>query len=472
MNPLEGFLARRETVLGGGLIALYLAVYTTLAILRHRTFHSFGFDLALFDQVFWNTVNGRPFESSISLADPRLHSYLGDHFSPVYGLLAPIYAAYPHPETLIVIQSLFVALGALPVYLLAREKLAPGLPRLAWVAVYFLFLPVAYITLVDFHDVALSVLPLGLALYFLETRRRLLFLACIAFTFLIKEEMPLIGIAFGAYAALGKRQWAAGLGLMAASLLAFYLVVGVAIPHFRGGSPYIYFADRYGALGSSLGQILTTVLTNPVRLAHVLFQPKKAEFVLGLFGPVLFLTLLSRWAALLVVPTLGYLLLSGYEPMYSFATQYSAPLIALILGTSILALARFGPTAQKWLALAVLASSLAFAFVFGDLPFSRHFDPATFRADARYAAFLPSLRQVPAEASVASQDGVTSHIAERRRLYSINYEGVAGADYVVLDVASDGHDIRAHLARVASLEAEGYVELAEGPGLALLRKKR
>ena len=115
MNRLEGFLARRETVLGGGLIALYLAVYTTLAILRHRSFHSFGFDLALFDQVFWNTVNGRPFESSISLADPRLHSYLGDHFSPVYGLLSPIYAAYPHPETLIVIQSFFVTLAPLPV---------------------------------------------------------------------------------------------------------------------------------------------------------------------------------------------------------------------------------------------------------------------------------------------------------------------------------------------------------------------
>ena len=38
--------------------------------------------------------------------------------------------------------------------------------RLAWVLAYFVFLPVGYISLLDFHDVALSVLPLGLALYF------------------------------------------------------------------------------------------------------------------------------------------------------------------------------------------------------------------------------------------------------------------------------------------------------------------
>jgi uncharacterized membrane protein len=128
---VQAFASRHEKALAAALIAAYLVDYGTLALLRHRSFHSFGFDLGLFDQVFWNTTQGRFFESTISSADPHPHSYLGDHWSPVFGLLAPFYSAYPHPETLVVIQTLFIGLGAIPIYLLARLKLDPGFQRLA-----------------------------------------------------------------------------------------------------------------------------------------------------------------------------------------------------------------------------------------------------------------------------------------------------------------------------------------------------
>ena len=120
---------------------------------------------------------------------------------------------------------------------------------------------------------------------------------------------------------------------------------------------------------------------------------------------------------------------------------------------------------------AVVASSLAFSVLFGALPFSRHFDLGTFTTEPRYAAFSIALRAIPAGASVASQDGLTAQLAERRRIYPIGYEGIEGADYVVLDYASDHRDLPAHLARVAAVEAAGYDEIASGPGLALLKKR-
>src|SRR2546428_14171616 len=92
---------------------------------------------------------------------------LGDHFAPLLLVLMPFYFAFPHPETLLVTQTFALALGAWPVYLLARLKLPRGY-ALAWVAVYFLFVPLAYINLYDFHEVWLSVAPLGFALYVLE----------------------------------------------------------------------------------------------------------------------------------------------------------------------------------------------------------------------------------------------------------------------------------------------------------------
>jgi uncharacterized membrane protein len=339
------------------------------------------------------------------------------------------------------------------------------------VLAYFLFLPVAYLSLFDFHEVALSILPLGLALYFVETRRYGWFIVCLAATFLIKEEMPLIALGFGAYVVLGKRLLPLGVGVMVVSLAVFLLVLEVAIPHFAGGAAYPYLAERYGALGTNPLQIVETVFTQPVKVARVVFQFKKIAFVLGLFGPVLGLTALARWAGVLVLPTLGYLLLSTYEPEYSFATQYSAPLIALVLGTSILAVARLPSTWRGWLTSAVVASSLAFSLAFGDLPFSRHFDGANFVTEARYTTFVARVRQIPVGASVASQDGLTSQLAERRRIYSIGFQGLEGADYVVLDYASDGRDLARHRARVAKVERMGYEVIATGTGLALLKRR-
>ena len=69
------------------LAAVYFLVYSTLAGLRHEPYDSFGFDLSLFDQVFWDTTQGRPFESTMSQGLPVPHSLLGDHFSPIFWVL-------------------------------------------------------------------------------------------------------------------------------------------------------------------------------------------------------------------------------------------------------------------------------------------------------------------------------------------------------------------------------------------------
>src|SRR5260370_19030544 len=149
--------------------------------------------------------------------------------------------------------------------------------------------------------------------------------------------MALIGVGFGAYALLGKRDWKLGLGVLAGSLLAFVAVIQVAIPWFAGGRSYPYIALRYGPVGGSPGGILKTLVSDPVRIARALLQPKKVYFLAAIFGPVLGLSALAGWAPLLLLPTLGYLLLSNYEPQYSFTSQYSAPPIPRSVVTEILA---------------------------------------------------------------------------------------------------------------------------------------
>jgi uncharacterized membrane protein len=453
-----------------GLGAVYSVTYGTLSVLRHESYHSFGFDLGLFNQVFWNSIHGRLFESTMSQASPVPHSLLGDHFSPVFVVAMPIYFAFPHPETLLVIQTLLLALGAWPVYLLATLKLPPGYPLL-WVLVYFLFVPLAYINLYDFHEVAFSVAPLGFALYFLERGRRLWFVLFLVFTFFVKEEMALVGAGFGAYALLGKRDWKLGLAVLAGSLLAFVAVIQIAIPFFAGGQAYPYIGLRYAPVGGSPGGILKTLVTDPLRIVRALLQPKKIYFFVAIFGPVVGLSAIAGWAALVLLPTLGYLLLSNYEPQYSFTSQYSAPLIPLIVGTAILGLARLPKSATRSVMGAVVASSLVFSWAFGDMPFSRKFDPSLFVTQTRYASFVHELDRISPDASVSAENGFPSHLSERRFIYDYGFEGVQNADWVVLDYEGTAYDLAAFQAQVASVESAGYDQVASGYGLSLLRKR-
>jgi uncharacterized membrane protein len=449
--------------------AIYFVLYSILAVLRHRSYHSFGFDLGLFDQVLWNTTQGRLFESTMSQANPVPHSLLGDHFSPALGLIAPFYYLYPHPETLLVAQTLALALGAWPVYLLARLKLPSGYPLL-WVLVYFLFIPLAYINLDDFHEVALAVAPLGFALYFLERERKVWFLAFLLFTLLVKEEMGLVGAGFGAYALIGKRDWKFGLGTLVGSLAAFEVSVQYVIPYFAGGNRYPYIGIRYADVGGSPLGILQTLVTNPLRIVHALLQPKKVFFVVAIFGPVLGLSAIAGWASLILLPTLGYLLLSNYEPQFSFTSQYSAPLIPLVIGTAIIGMARLSKSIQAPAAAAVLVSSLLFSWAFGDLPFSRKFDPSSFQAQSRYAAFLPHLAQIPPDARVSAENGFTSHLSERRYIYDWGFEGIQDAQWIVLDYEGNNYNMAVFRGDVVLVESLGYEQVASGYGLALFRK--
>jgi uncharacterized membrane protein len=470
VKGLAAIWLRYQGLVALGLGAAYSLTYITLSLLRHESYHSFGFDLGLFNQIFWNTTQGRLFESTMSQALPIPHSLLGDHFSPIFLFLMPFYFAYPHPETLLVVQTLALALGAWPVYLLARLKLPDGYAAW-WVLAYFVFVPLAYINMYDFHEVAFSVAPLGFAIHFLERGRRGWFLFLLLITFLVKEEMALIAAGFGLYVLLGKRDWKLGFGVLLGSLLAFEAIIQVAIPYFAGGRSYPYIGIRYADVGGSPGGIVKTLFSNPVRIARALLQPKKIYFLVAIFGPVLGLSALAGWASLILLPTLGYLLLSNYEPQYSFTSQYSAPLIPLVFVTAILALARLRQPAQRPVMTAVLVSSLFFSWAFGDMPFSRKFDASLYTTQSRYTAFVPKLAQIAPDARVSAENGFPSHLSERRFIYDYGFEGVQDAEWVVLDYEGTNYNLGVFDAQVASVESAGYDQVAIGYGLSLLHKR-
>ena len=94
-------------------------------------------DLGNMVQAVWSTTQGRPLESTDNATGEQV-SRLAGHVDPFLVLLAPVWKVWPSPLSLALVQIAVVALGALPVFWLARRRLGSesvaGILALAYLA--------------------------------------------------------------------------------------------------------------------------------------------------------------------------------------------------------------------------------------------------------------------------------------------------------------------------------------------------
>ncbi|MFC2046581.1 DUF2079 domain-containing protein, partial [Chloroflexota bacterium] len=334
---------RWPLVILGVMMALYIVYFGWYTLRAHDVFLTRAFDLGIYDQTVWNTLHGNWFRSTIEEGWTIL---LADHFQPILVPIALLYSVWQSPKTLLLIQTIGLALGALPVYWLARDGLqsllagrptvggesaragqsAPGLivelSALAFAAVYLLHPAVHSANLDEFHPGTLAAPLLLYALYFMRQRQSALFLL---FTFLAmttKEVIPFTTFLVGLYVILIRREGKLGLAVSAMSVLWFVLAFLVVIPAFspQGQSPYLApselseesYSSFYSSLGSSAGEIIIRLITQPTLLLERLTSPTSLAYMKALLSPLAYVSLLGLPVLLLATPTLLMNLLSDY----------------------------------------------------------------------------------------------------------------------------------------------------------------
>ncbi|MFD0563782.1 DUF2079 domain-containing protein [Kitasatospora saccharophila] len=218
-------------------LALFGA-YGTVAVLRQQRMETSGFDLGIFEQGVRGYAGlGAP----VSALKGSGFNLLGDHFSPVLAVLAPLYRLFPDARTLLLAQAALFALSALPVARLAVDRLGPargaavscgyGLSWGLWTAVGF-----------DFHEIAFAV---PLAAFAVEALARGRWRAAVGWALpllLVKEDQGLLVSAVGAYVfARGRRVLGTATVLAAAGGTA--LAVLLVIPAHNPGGVYTYAAS-------------------------------------------------------------------------------------------------------------------------------------------------------------------------------------------------------------------------------------
>ena len=146
----------------GALTGLVAVAYCGFAPTLYYTFRTSSFDLVIFDQAVRSYAHFHPGIAPIFDVFEGLgpiFPILGNHFSPIDAVLAPLYWIHDSPETLLVAQAVLFALAIPPMWVFTRRALGGGLK--ATVAAYLVSVayalswPVASALAFDFHEVGL-----------------------------------------------------------------------------------------------------------------------------------------------------------------------------------------------------------------------------------------------------------------------------------------------------------------------------
>ncbi len=391
--------------------ALFFTVYT---VSRHYSFHSFSFDLGWQNQVFYTLVHkGWP---RVTLFIDLAH--MGNHFQPLYYLLAPIYALFQDPVTLLVLQALFLASSAVPLYLIAKKRLKNVFLSVIISAVFLLYPALHGLNTFDFHGLVLFIPIITFMLYFLETDRMKPFWVFFALALITREDTPVTLIGVGLYIFLIMKKRKLGVLVTASSFIYFFIVLFTmsALGGFANTENYtaIALTESQGFKGA-----LITLFTNPFfAFKHVFFNSDKLVYLFQIFLPVLFLPFFAPKRMLIALPGFAIILLSSHDPQYSIDFQYSAHIISLVFYMSIYGIENIQ---RKWpqvknvvVAIPLLSAGIFMNYEYG-LILSKRFHgipKATEREKIAYSFF----EDIPRNASLVTNSRLYPHLSGREEI--------------------------------------------------------
>jgi uncharacterized membrane protein len=404
-------------------IAAYGAGYAALSVLRQRAFATGRFDLGNMVQAVWWTAHGHPLRMTNLHGDQI--SRLAAHVDPLLAVFGPLWWIWPSPDLLLVVQALAVAAGAWPVFWLARKHLGSPRAALGFALAYLLYPATGWLTLNEFHPVALATPLLLYAFWFLDNDRLLPFALCAIVAAASKEEIGLVVAGFGLWYALARRRVAAGLVIAVLGFAWSVIAIAVVIPHFHTAGESDFYG-RYSEVGGSAAGIVKTTFTHPSRIAHAAFSGRGLRYVLELVLPLAGLSLLAPLVLIAALPELALNLLSATPTQTSIHFHYTAGLIpplviAAVLGASRLSRRRLAT------AMLIVVTALAGAYRLGPIPGWRHFPGGSrFQATAAHVTehdriAATGLRLIPKSAVVSATNTLGAHLSARRRILSFPY---------------------------------------------------
>ncbi len=305
----------------GVAIAAWIFVFGVLVVLRHDRWRTIDFDLGIHDQAIWLLAHGQSFDTVRGLP------VFGHHATFAYYLLVPFQWLGAGPNVWNVLQVIAIASGAIPLYLLARKRLANTWWACALGIVWLLQPPLQFFAWETFHPEVMAIPFLLWAYWFGEEHRWTAFAVALVLAMAWKEDVSLLVVGLGVlYLIRGRRRLA--LAVIAAGLAWFVVIGAWFVPHEAGGGTV--YGGLYGTLGDTPAQVLKNGITDPNAVIDRLQQNGAGAYARDLLAPFGFTPLAAPEVLILGLPQALINLLSTANFTWDLRYHYQAlPMVAL-----------------------------------------------------------------------------------------------------------------------------------------------
>ena len=465
------------------LAALFYAVFMSFYTLRwHYKLKTANFDLSINNNLIFGALHGKFLVSPVTMPE-NPEGYAAVHVKLGQYVLLPIYALYPRPETLLVLQSSLLGLGAIPLYGFARRHISRWMAVAVAVA-YLCYYPMHSANFYEVKYVPIATFFVLATIWAVDAKRWGWFAVAFVSAALMREDIP-IGLAVvGTFLLLTGHRPRVGL-LMAVVSAAWFVYLRFFWMEQQGEW---WFPDMYKGLWAPGEQgfksVIKTLLSNPTFVLLSFIKKKKLYYLLHLLVPIVFLPA-RRWYlwAAFIPGIILTLLATNYDPPTMYSFQYVMHWTPYVFVGSALALAALrqrpdGGRARAWAATgAMLFGTGLLQYNYGAFPtrdgsLQGGYKTVDFGfSDAerqRYANLQEIIQYIPRDATVAATEYVGPHVSSRLVLYSARY-GPHGAEFYL--VSSKELDLKQTKPKLRkALEQGSYGVLKRVGDFALLKQ--
>jgi hypothetical protein len=442
----EALRGKRAGLCLAGIVLLGAGAIALAAVWRHGQFMTFTYDLGFMDQTVWNTAHGRLLKFSIGMTGLASRPLTGRLEVP-FLLIAPLYRLWADPRLLQILQAMALGLGAVPLYAFARRRLGSDFAACVFAACFVLHPALQGIGLAAVHTNAFAVPLLIAALVSLDRGTPRAFFVWSLLALCCREDVALVTVPLGLYAACRPSFRRTGVGLSLLSVVWLVTVV-VLLPRLHGPAHRLYEGERemLGLLAEGFGGMARELMRNPSLLVTQFLNDTNALYVTQLLVPLGLLSLLCPELLLVAAPGWYLNMLTGWSQMNDIHSQYQAYVLPVLAAAAVCGAGRLSRKLTAWAetspwaranclvprnALPAVCLVCLLCAVYGRLALGRRVLPSAPWPAEHTLALREAVRRIPPTASVTAPQHLGPHLSQRLRLFVDPAEGMG--EYVIVD---------------------------------------
>ena len=441
------------------LVAGSAAIWSSLYVLRYNLFQ-LSSDTGAYEQLIWNTANGRLLEGSIgpswwafrdamvlpmhefpevsTIFLPTLHTNV------VAVVFAPVYYVLPYTETLLITSMTLLSIGAIPLYLVCHRYTDSKNISIVVVLSYLLSPGLHAAHIADFNYLTFAVPSVLFAFYFMTRRRWVPFWACVALLLCVREEMGLVVFGLGLYMFFFQKIRRTGLATALAGACTFAFIYFVVF----GNLVDNYLLNKFaipldpGAWAGSTGIVLADHVHYSNAYAYLASMFAHTGFLSAL-SPAALLVSLSEVAKNLLVTADSYRIWYNHHQLVAVLGVYLSTIfgikraldfakhrrraatvciIAVLISCGLLSntFASAAPIKQASVSITDQGIEIGDRFVwweFANPACCFDYQKYELLSSAQFQTARAALSLIPTDASVSTEIAFISHLSQRTHLY-------------------------------------------------------